>query len=97
MGRILIEADHVKNKDQITDKSVNNKLHSTFNIFFHINKHSSRCMWHMISRSLCGDVSLTCFLKNFTSITLLILRSQFFDIIYQNLKSNNIELSHNEI
>jgi hypothetical protein len=34
MGGILIEADHLKNKDQITDKSVYNKLHRTFKFYF---------------------------------------------------------------
>jgi len=99
MGGKLIEADQLKNVDQITDKSVNNKLHRSFKYYFIpiSTPADGNCMWHMISRSLCGDVSLTCFLKNFTSITLLILKSQFFDIIYQNLKSNNIELSHNEL
>ena len=65
MGGKLIEAGQLENIYQYTADTVNSKLHCCFKYYFIPIKTPSdgNCLWHMISRSLCGDVSLTSFLK----------------------------------
>ena len=55
------------------------------------------CMWHMISRSLCGNCSLTSLLKDMTVITLLVLEQKFIEIMISDIKSNNKDANEMEL
>ena len=47
------------------------------------------CMWHMVSRSLCGNCSLTNLLKDMTVITFFMLEQKFIEIMTIDIRANN--------
>ncbi len=83
-------------KQNNIDKNINDKLHPVFFNYFipFSTPGDGNCLWHMISKLLCGNISMTSFLKNFTALTILIRKCQFIDIIFDHLKSNNANLSN---
>ena len=47
------------------------------------------CLWHMVSRSLCGSCSLTNILKDMTVVTFVMLQKRFLEIMLADIKANN--------
>jgi hypothetical protein len=71
------------------DSSIIENLHPFFAEHYMPLKTPSdgNCLWHMVSRSLCGNLSLTRTLKNLTVVTLLMLKDTFLKILKNELKS----------
>ena len=55
------------------------------------------CLWHMVSRCLCGNCGLTNILKDMTVITLFMLEQTFIEIMRLDIKTNNSKASDIEL
>lgn len=83
--------------DKLKDSSVQNQLPVSLqkSLIPITTPSDGNCLWHMVSRSICGNCSLTTLLKDMTTITLLMLKETFVKIIFKELRYNDAKSPEN--
>ena len=73
------------------DMMVKSKLNPIFLEYFVpiLTPSDGNCLWHMVSKSICGNISLTKTLKYMTVVAMMMLKETFINIIMHDLQINN--------